>query len=261
MTQVFMILPTIESALMGQQKPKVNIFRSAGEMELASALEIVRIMKIAVEERGVGQMGLSGGETPRSVYKLLGSQPLRSQVDWEKVHLFFSDERMVPPDDAGSNYRMVEQELLSAVDIPPANVHRIKGEFEPGIAAKEYDRELSKMFPNGRTEFDLMLLGLGGDGHTASLFPGTAALSEDKAFATSLFVPHLGKWRVTLTYRSINSARAILFLVSGRQKSKIVRQIFDANEPSITLPATCVRPTHGSISWFFDEEAAALINP
>lgn len=230
-------------------------------MELAAAQEITQIMRAAVKERGVCHLGLSGGETPRRVYRLLGSHPLRGQIGWESVHMFFSDERMVPPDDTRSNYGMVKHELLSAVRIPPANVHRIKGELEPGIAAKHYDMELKKMFPNGKTEFDLLTLGLGEDGHTASLFPGTAAVSEDSVFATSLSLPHLDSRRVTLTFRSINSAHRILFLVSGRQKSEIVRQIFETDQPSLALPASCVRPTDGFISWFFDQEAASSIKP
>jgi 6-phosphogluconolactonase len=234
----------------------VEISLSAAELEQNAAERIVSTINKSIGERGVCFVALSGGETPRPVYRLLGTDPMKDRVDWKCVQLFFTDERAVPPDDPQSNYGMIYRELISKIDIPSGNVHRIKGELKPELAASEYEEELWEIFSSRNVRFDLVLLGLGEDGHTASIFPGSNIVKEENKFVAALFVPRLSSWRVTLTFQSLNNAREILFLVSGRQKGAIVQRILGAPDPVQDLPATMVRPAEGKLLWMLDKDAA-----
>jgi 6-phosphogluconolactonase len=234
----------------------VEIFHSAAELEQNAAERIVSTINKSIGERGVCFVALSGGETPRPVYRLLGTDLMKDRVDWKCVQLFFTDERAVPPDDPQSNYGMVHRELISKIGIPPGNVHRIKGELKPELAASEYEEELWEIFSSRNVRFDLVLLGLGEDGHTASIFPGSEIVKEENKFVAAIFVPRPSSWRVTLTFPGLNNAREILFLVSGRQKAAIVQRVLGASDPVQGLPASMVRPAEGKLLWMLDKDTA-----
>jgi 6-phosphogluconolactonase len=215
----------------------------------------------AVEGRGRFSAALSGGSTPGLLYRQLAEDPYRSQIPWKGVHLFWGDERCVPPSDHGSNYRLAEEAFISHVPLPPGNVHRVHGELEPAAAARAYERQLGEYFCGPRTRFDLVLLGLGSDGHTASLFPGSPTLDETERLVANVQA-HYGDrpaHRVTLTLPAINSARAILFLVSGRDKAEITQAVLKG--PTEHLPAQRVRPVAGQLTWLLDAGASHMLNP
>jgi 6-phosphogluconolactonase len=190
---------------------------------------------------------------------LLAGEPYRARIPWDQVHLFWGDERCVPPDDPGSNYHLAGETLISQVPIPPENVHRMRGELEPGAAARAYERELHDYFCGPRPRFDLVLLGLGEDGHTASLFPDSPLLAEAErlvAPATALYQDRPAQ-RLTLTLPAINSARQVLFLVGGSAKSQIVQSVVEG--PAGQLPAQRIQPTAGQLTWLLDAAAASSL--
>lgn len=207
--------------------------------------------RAAVRSRGRFSVALSGGSTPEGAYRLLARDPYRSQVPWDRVHLFWGDERCVPPDDPGSNYWLADRALISQVPIPAENVHRIPGELAPEAAARAYQREMEDL-----PRLDLVLLGLGSDGHTASLFPGSDALETVTDVAVAVEAEYEGRpvQRVTLTLPAINAARQVLFLVSGESKAQIVARVLGSRGGS--LPAERVCLTAGELIWLLDEAAA-----
>jgi len=213
----------------------------------------------AVESRGRFSVVLSGGSTPGALYRLLAEEPHCSQIIWAQVHLFWADERCVPPHDPGSNYRLAYEALIAPTRIPAENVHRVRGELAPRAAARAYDRELRRFFCGPRPRFDLVLLGLGSDGHTASLFPGSGALEETEqlAVATTAFYDNRPSERVTLTLPALNAARQVLFLVSGLEKAEIVQAVLADVEAR--LPARRIRPVAGQLTWLLDAAAAARV--
>jgi 6-phosphogluconolactonase len=235
--------------------PNIEVYQSTIDLVQNAAKRIILTINKGIRERGDCFIALSGGATPRPVYQLLGTPSMKDQVDWSRVHLFFADERIVPLTDTQSNYGMVNRELIAHIDIPRKNVHRIEVEKKPELAAAEYERELREIFSDV-VRFDLILLGLGEDGHTASIFPKTAVVEEERAFACAVFVPHLSSWRVTLTFRSINNAREVLFLVSGKEKAPIVRRVLKSPKPRKEVPATMIRPVDGILLWMIDGDAA-----
>jgi len=202
-------------------------------------------------------VALSGGSTPRRFYRLLGSDPYRNQVEWHRIHFFWVDERCVPKEYEESNFKTVYDPLLSRVPVPEENIHRIRGEEGPEEAAREYDDAIKAFF--GGTEipvFDLIILGMGEDGHTASLFPGSEALREKKRLAVPVYKGGQEIHRVTLTFPVLNNASQVLFLVSGRSKSKVLAEIFEGGDNRNRYPAGLVAPAHGKITWLIDREAA-----
>lgn len=240
---------------------RVEIYAPGDEFESSAAREILRVIGTAVRERGVCVIALSGGETPRTVYRRMASLPDDAQPDWRNVHVLFGDERMVPPDDRQSNFGMVRRELLSTVAVPEANVHPIRTEMAPEEAASAYASELRSLFARTGPRCDLILLGLGEDGHTASLFPGTNALSVRGKEACAVYVPSLASWRVTLTLEVITSAHQVLFIVTGMRKAAIVRRVQEARAPDQAIPATLVRLADGLLTWMLDTEAASALSP
>ena len=204
-----------------------------------------------ISERGRFVVALSGGSTPGPTYERLASEPFASRVDWPRVHVFWGDERCVPPDHPDSNSRMTSEALLDHVPIPRENVHRIRGELEPHEAATLYRRELAGVLGEGG-RIDLVVLGLGTDGHTASLFPNTMALEERDLGVIAVRVGKLATWRVTLTLPIINAAREVVFLVSGAGKAGVLARV-RAGE---ALPAGLVQPQGGKLTWLVDRDAA-----
>jgi len=215
--------------------------------------------------RGAFTVALSGGNTPRALYRLLAAGAFSSKIPWRRVHLYWGDERCVPPDDAASNYAMAKAAFVDAVRVPEGNVHRVRGEDAPEEAAAAYAAELARpplTAPQtpGLPVFDLVLLGLGADGHTASLFPHTAALAEE----TRLAVVDQGSGsgpRVTFTFPVINAARRVVFVVTGGEKAGMVAQVLEGLHLPDAIPAQRVAPLYGSLLWLLDEAAAAELSP
>lgn len=239
--------------------PSIRTFLSSDHLSLGAAQEFVRIVNSAIETRGVCYVALAGGETPRRMYSRLAKAPFAHSVDWSKVHLFFGDERAVPPTDHQSNFGMVDSELLSHIDIPYGNVHRMVGEISPEEAARRYERELEVAFGQREVRFDLVLLGLGEDAHTASLFPRTKSVDDEQSLVCSVYVPQLESWRISLTLRTINNARRVLFLVAGGKKASILERVLNAKQATKELPATLIMPKEGTLLWMVDQDAAVDI--
>jgi len=245
-------------------KPEIVICSDAGALARKAAEQFVARANQAVTQAGRLAVALSGGSTPKALYSLLASADFRDRVDWSRAHLFWGDERCVPPDHPESNFRMVHETLLARISMPSDNIHRIAAENEPAEAAAAYERELKNFFglENGaRPAFDLILLGLGEDGHTASLFPRTTVLDEVKRFVAAIYVAKLQSYRLTLTLPVINAAAQVTFLVSGTSKAKIVREIFGSPEASFYYPAAKIRPCEGQLTWMFDADAAKELPP
>ncbi|MGA8574591.1 MAG: 6-phosphogluconolactonase [Candidatus Cybelea sp.] len=214
---------------------------------------------MATAERGSFHVALSGGETPRAAYELLAQEPLREELSWSDVFVYFGDERCVPPDDEQSNYLMARRAFLDAVGIPAANVHRIRGEIDPGHAANEYSSILRTDLGNA-PRFDLILLGLGSDGHTASLFPGSPPDSDDDALVRAVYAPSQMMWRVTMTPQLINAARTVAFAVEGAEKAQILATVYDGPVDPVEYPAQIVHPVSGRLIWLVDELAAGMLS-
>ncbi|HTP12708.1 MAG TPA: 6-phosphogluconolactonase [Bacteroidota bacterium] len=238
----------------------IHIEKTGEGFAKSVAEKLTGILVRATEGGNEASLVLSGGNTPRAVYRLLGSAPLSGQLLWDRIHLYFGDERMVPPDHPDSNYGMAKQELIDRVPIPAGNVHRIQGELPPQDAAQRYDAEFQKELGHGTPRFDCVLLGIGEDGHTASLFPGTSALDEHKKSAVELFVPRLNTWRVTLTFPVLNNARNVVFLAEGEKKAPILRRLLESSSPTPDLPASMIHPHDGELFWVLDSAAASFIH-
>jgi 6-phosphogluconolactonase len=202
-------------------------------------------------------MALSGGSTPRHMHEILAQRP---HVDWSKVHVFWGDERTVPPDHEESNFRMAKESLLERVSVPNDHIHRMAGEKDPDVAAKEYEQTISQVFgvrPPEIPRFDVILLGMGADGHTASLFPGTDALDERERYVVANHVPQQNTDRLTLTFPVLNAARLVIFMVAGADKADAVQQCLSGEQA--IHPAARVQPTDGQCRWLLDAEAAARL--
>lgn len=229
------------------------VAETAAHLFVAAAAE-------AIAARGQFTVALSGGSTPEALYRWLAQPEHAAQVDWPRTQVFFGDERSVPPEDARSNWGKAQETLLGHVPLPTENLHRIPGELSPEEGAARYERELAEHFgPDGVPRFDLVLLGMGDDGHTASLFPGMAALDERERWAAATDVPEYVRPyvpRVTLTFPVLNAARRVLFLVTGKGKAAGAAEVLSGNS---TLPAARVRPTDGALIWLLDADAAAQL--
>lgn len=205
-------------------------------------------------------VALSGGSTPRPLYSILGSSPYRDAVPWQRVHFFWADERCVPPDHSESNYNMARETLLSRLTLPEDHIHRIRGEAGAVTAAALYEKELINFFGADETpRFDLILLGTGNDGHTASLFPGTAALEEKVRLVLPVHPESTGPDRVTLTLPVLNNAAHIIFLAAGSEKSGVVYDIVEQGNRK-KYPAGMIHPIHGRLTWMVDREAGATLS-
>lgn len=245
----------------GMHTGMVRVFADLDAVSRAAAEHWVASAEAAQSARGAFHVALAGGGTPRRLYQCLARPEFRERVNWAGVHVWFGDERAVPPAHADSNYRMAREALLDRVPLPAAQVHRIEAEHSPiAEAALRYAEDLATQAPHdegGRPTLDLVLLGLGEDGHTASLFPGTDILHERRRLVAAVHVPRLDAWRISLTYAALDSAREALFLVAGAGKADIVHRLF-ADPPPEPLPAQRVRPREGTL-WYLDEAAAARL--
>jgi 6-phosphogluconolactonase len=253
-------------------KPELDflVFDTVEALGQAAAQRLTEYGKECVSRHARFTVALSGGHTPEVLYRLLAIPPAREEIDWVKTYLFFGDERCVPPDHADSNYRMVRETLLDKVSLPFANLFRMEGENpDPAAAAEAYSQQLQEFFqleggggpsPENFPVFDLVLLGMGPDGHTASLFPGTAALQERGRPVTANYVPKLNTNRLTLTAPTINRAKQIWFLVVGEDKAKVLKLVLEGQYQPQTLPSQLIQPQGGKVTWFLDKAAAAELS-
>ena len=238
----------------------------AEELFHAAAEEVCRIGQMSMETTGRFSLVLSGGSTPRGLYQLLAAHPYRSQVDWKRVEYFWGDERAVPPDHQASNFRMAREAMLDKLGVPPERIHRIEGE-RPDLdqAAYDYERDIERVLGRipgvGRRppHFNLFLLGMGEDGHTASLFPNTSALIEQERWVVAQEVPKAPRERITMTPPLINAAHFIMFLVSGASKADVLAEVLQGRRDPSRYPAQLIHPLTGEVTWFVDHAASSKL--
>ena len=244
---------------MFKTKSQLRIFENTEKLAAALAENFRTAVNQAAKENRDYFVALSGGSTPALLFQKLASLPYRDNISWQHVHFFWGDERCVPPDHPDSNYGMTRRNLLDHIEIPTENSHRIFGENAPGDEAKRYAGEIRQWLPltqTGWPEFDWIMLGLGEDGHTASIFPGSAVMEDRDNICAVAIHPATGQQRITLTLPAINHAKRISFLVTGENKAKIVAKVLSGNEP---LPAALVQPIHGILAWHLDAPAGKLM--
>jgi 6-phosphogluconolactonase len=240
--------------------PNVRVFENLEALSRAAAEDFTGL---ANQQKPAGSpfiAALSGGSSPKRFYELLATPEFSSRIPWPRVHLFQVDERAVPPDSPQSNYKLIRETMLDHIPLPTENLHRMAAENpdRDGVA-KAYAAELRRVAGVKEGEWpqlDLIYLGIGEEGHTASLFPGTAALDESKLAVSPNYVPQVKMWRMTLTLPVLNNAARIVFIVSGAQKAPILRQVLKESHPSAPLPAQLIQPAHGSLAWYVDRAAA-----
>jgi 6-phosphogluconolactonase len=243
----------------------IQIFPDRQSLIDGTAEYITRIAVEAIARRKRFTVALSGGSTPRPVYSRLATEPFLHQIDWSRVHVFFGDERCVPPDDPRSNFKMAQDALFEHVPLVPSNIHRMHGEDPPEKAAAAYAAVLEKTL-GGKSgsgapadPIDLVLLGMGDNGHTASLFPGIPELLDEKRWVVAKYIEEVVMWRVTMTPVLINSARNVAFLVSGADKAEMAAKILEGPYQPVQLPSQIVKPTNGDLRWLLDAPAATLL--
>ncbi|MFP4106108.1 MAG: 6-phosphogluconolactonase [Phycisphaerae bacterium] len=244
-------------------RPNVIVKRTPSQASTEAFQRIAKFASDAVEQRGKFSIALAGGTTPRMLYQTMAQGGNAEQIPWDRTDVFFGDERDVPHDDVESNYHMAQRALLDHVPIQPDRVYPMPANAEDlDSAAAEYEQTIRRVVPEGPDgvpQLDVVLLGMGGDGHTASLFPETEVLKEDKKLVASHFVEMLGRNRMTFTYPLINSARHVMVLVTGEDKADTIAKALGPDEPVRPLPIACVHPTGGEITFVLDYGAARNI--
>jgi 6-phosphogluconolactonase len=237
----------------------LKVYRDLEDVSQNAAKILLEAAQMTVKTQGRFSLVLSGGNTPRRLYELLAKPPYREQMPWKNTHVFWGDERCVPADDQRNNANMARQVLLDQVPIPDEQIHPIASTLPPLKAAENYQDTLKEYFKSKSAGFDLVLLGLGENGHTASLFPGTAVLDEDRYWVSEVYVANLRMWRVTLTAPILNRARKTIFLVSGAGKAWVLNQVINGPRRPKELPAQLIQPQNGDLLWLVDQAAASLI--
>ena len=234
----------------------LSVFDTPEQLAIAAAERFVD----AANSQTRFSVALAGGTTPKRVYELLASEPFKNRIVWSQVHLFFGDERCVPPTDPESNYAMVHDALIARVPIPRQNVRRIAGELDPPEAARKYENELKEFFQRAEwPRFNLVFLGMGEDGHTASLFPGSAVLEETSSWAAPARNEASQQDRITLTIPVFNHAAHVIFLVTGEKKAQRLPGVLRPNQTSRPVPAQLINPSSGKLEWLVDAAAAACL--
>ena len=238
----------------------VHTYDTPADLIEAACERTAAAMERAMLSTGWCMWAISGGSTPRAAFERLAAEPYRSGIAWNRVHVFWVDERVVPADHPDSNYGMAHEALLDRLDdLPEANVHRVRTEVGAEGAADDYAATLASLFDDDPPRFDLVWLGMGADGHTASLFPGTGATEIVDRAVAAVHVPQLDAWRVTLTLPVLNAARETLVLVTGEGKAETVARVLNADEPTPELPISLVRPDDSELHWLLDAAAAAKL--
>lgn len=234
----------------------MNIYDSKEKLSEGLASWICDLIKSTLQSQEFFTLALSGGETPQMLYKKLASEEYKEKINWKRVHIFWGDERAVPFDDDRNNAKMAFKNLVSHVDIPQAQVHKMRVDIEPLFSAKDYENVLQTYFGNTQKSFDLILLGIGDDGHTLSLFPGSPIIEETEHWVNAVYNEKQKMYRITLMPSIVNKASHIAFMVTGGNKSEILHSIIEGQyEPNI-LPAQIIKPENGVLHWFLDKEAA-----
>jgi len=244
---------------------EIKILKDLEEISRRAADEILRRANAGKPSTGRFAIALSGGSTPKLLHRRLGGEPsVRNRMPWDNLHFFWGDERHVPPDDPQSNYCMARETLFDVAPVPAQNIHRVPAE-EPDAArcAENYEREMVSFFkpePGQRPRLDCIILGIGPDGHTASLFPGTDALHEKMKLVVANWVEKFQTHRITMTAPVLNNAALVIFLVSGKEKAEVLREILEGEYRPELLPAQLIRPEKGRLLWLVDREAAGCLN-
>jgi 6-phosphogluconolactonase len=238
----------------------IIVFPDSEHLTSAAAEYIITISQASIATHGRFTFALSGGTTPRKLYAMLATEPYRSQIAWQHVEIFWSDERCVPPDDPESNYRLAYDAMFSQLSLSPAQIHRMPAdEADRNAAAEEYSHQLQRAFGEALPRFDLIQLGMGPEGHTASLFPHQPALHEESRLVLPVTVPKPPPPRLTLTPPILNAARHTLFLVTGSEKAEAAQAVLEGDYQPDKYPAQIVRPTSGEVTWMLDTAAAAKL--
>lgn len=240
-----------------------DIHRYDDPRELAEGAASFLISRAQAAQAGGGafSLALSGGSTPEATYRAVAKQVAGVDLDWSRVKIYWGDERCVPPDDPESNFRMARLALLDHLPVPEDHVFRMACEGDPQQGARDYETTLRKQFGEGSLpRFDLILLGLGPDGHTASLFPGSKALSSGGRWVLANYVEKMGAWRMTLSMEVINAAAAVAFLVQGEEKAGVLHRVMVGVQDGGALPAAHIRPVDGELHWFVDQAAASQLS-
>jgi 6-phosphogluconolactonase len=244
---------------------EIHISANAQELSRFAAEQFVLRAVEAQREKELFTVVLAGGSTPKTLYELLvdTNEPYRAQLGWEKIHFFWGDERHVPPDHPDSNYRMAFETMLARVPVPSKNVHRIKSEIgDAGEVAHEYEETLVQFFRLGKGQFprfDLVLLGMGSDGHAASLFPNSDVINEKERLVVAPWIEKLMSYRITLTPPVLNNAASVIFVVRGAEKANALREVLEGDYRPECFPAQIIRPLTGKTLWLVDREAAQLL--
>jgi 6-phosphogluconolactonase len=237
-------------------EPRVTVLSDPAAVAREAADRIITVAGHAVAERGAFSIALSGGNTPRTLYQLLAAEPRRSKIDWPMWNIYFGDERCVPPDHPDSNYRMAREAMFDPAAVPIDNIFRMRGEIDPHEAAREYGEMLRDRFDDLAP--DMILLGMGDDGHTASLFPHTEALKEQKHRCMANFAESKG-WRLTMTAPFINRAANVMVMVDGAAKAKRISEVLEGPRDPDRMPIQLINPTHGIFTWLMDAAAAGMV--
>ena len=238
---------------------ELRVYGDVEQLASAAAELFIKVASDSIRARGCFRVALSGGYTPRRMYELLATKSLSCQVDWGRVYIFWGDERYVPADDHDSNYRM-DEALLRHVPAPSANIHRVPTEISPpSAAAAAYEDDIRQAFHDSTSvpQFDLVYLGLGANGHTASLFPHSAALNETSRLVLADFVAEVNTWRISMSAPLLNRGRAVAFLIQGQEKAEVLHEVLLGPRDPERLPAQRIAP-EGKLLWMVDEAAAAL---
>ena len=247
-----------------QTEVTVNVYPAPTDVARAAAGLFASTAVEAVAARGVAKLAISGGSTPKTMLQMLASkdEAFLGMVPWDKIELFWVDERCVGPEDAESNYGMTKKAMLDGVPLPAERIHRMEGELEPEVGASKYEAEIRNTFKLEGAEtptFDLVLLGMGPDGHTASLFPHTEALDEMARICVANHVPQKDSWRVTLTWPVINQGRTVAFLIEGAAKAEVLQEVFRGPYQPETYPSQLIRPASGKLMLLLDEGSSAKL--
>ena len=234
---------------------QVQIFQDVRSLASAAAEQFIRLADQSIRNWGRFSVALSGGNTPKVLYRVLVTPENQARLDWDHIHLFWGDERHVPHNHPDSNYRMVKEILLNQIDIPEGNIHSVPTEIDVHQAAFQYEASMREFFSGDWPRFDLIFLGMGEDGHTASLFPNSAGLEDKTHWFIANYAPKRGAWRLTLTTHAINAARNILVMVSGKSKAKMFEEVITGSEEIKEKPIHLITPKDGKMVWFVDKDA------
>ena len=238
--------------------PQLEVFPDTQSLAEAAARHFVDQAHKNISTHGQFNVALSGGTTPRVMHSILAAA-FRDEVDWSKVCFFWGDERSVPPDHPGSNYHMAYETLLKPLSIDSQQIHRIQAELSPEEAAHKYEQAIRHHLHDKSTRLDLIFLGMGDDGHTASLFPGTNALDENENWVVTNQIEKLNTWRITLTAPFINAAKQVTFLVAGESKASALKKVLEGPRETTTYPSQLIQPNNGSLLWLLDQAAASQL--